>query len=118
MTTDDFSGDAYCQDLARNAYSSEVYCNTALPVGAPFSNHGLTLDSPSVNGMVQVPRAGDAPSPHPPAVSFQLAVAGPLVLQETRVVREVEIGPGITLADHSTEAYKFIMSLVVIEEED
>ena len=121
---DEHHSAANCQDLPPKVGSSKVYCNTALTIpGVPSPNHGLVLAS-AVNAMVQV-QTGDIFSPHLQlGVSFPLAqspdelvVAGPPVVQETRTVREVEIGPEITLGYHSVDDYNFIMNLDVIEEE-
>lgn len=102
------------QGLARKSNSSEVYCNTALTVEAPAADHGPVL----VNATVQVPPR-DTLSPHPPVVSFPLTprVADAPVIRETRAIREVEIGPEIYVGYLSVQDYAFIMSLVVIKEE-
>jgi hypothetical protein len=104
------------QDFDGKTNSSEVYCNTALTIEAPAADDGPVL----VNATVQVP-PGDTLPHHPPVVSFPLTlsprVAGPPVMQETRAIREVEIGLEITVGYLSVHDYAFIMSLVVIKEE-
>jgi len=49
-------------------------------------------------------------------VAWHGCVAGP-VIQTTKTVKEVIIGPGITLGSLSLEDYRFITSLPVVEEQ-
>jgi len=117
MTTDVSGVDSHQQD-------SRVYHQNTTPciiyqaayriatfaTGGPISDH-----EPGVGSLVQAP-ARDTTSRHLPAVSLLSAVAGPVV-QPTKTVREVEIGPGITLLDLTLDDYSFITSLPVIEEQ-
>jgi len=106
------------QSLALNSchhglQPSDVYRDTA-------DDHPV-LGSPSVNAMLQGSRfqSGFPLALAANQVANALTVADPPVLQTPKQlkVREVELGAGITLGYLSLADYKFITSLVVIEEE-
>lgn len=80
-----------------------AYVNATSATGGPISDHEPGVDSP-----VQ--------APHPPADSLLSLLAGP-VAANTKTVREIELGPGITVGHHSLKEYSFITSLPVIEEQ-
>lgn len=77
-----------------------AYVNATSATGGPISDHEPGVDSP-----VQ--------APHPPADSLLSVVA----VANTKRVREIELGPGITVGHHSLKEYSFITSLPVIEEQ-
>jgi hypothetical protein len=85
---------AHRQDPVIAVTPPNAYCNASLTTGALAPEyHVPVLGSPSV------------------------MVAGPSGMQTTSMIREVEVGPGITLGFLSLDDYKFITSLFVIAEE-
>jgi hypothetical protein len=96
VAADEPEAAAHRQDMASVRTPLQAYRNaSSLTTGAPVADHDPVPGGSSVNVMV----AGDPP-----------------VTQKANEVREVEVGPGITLGYHSLDEYKFITSLLAIEE--
>lgn len=96
VAADEPEAAAHRQDMAMGRNTMHAYRNaSSLAIGAPAADHDPVPGDSSVTVMV----AGDPP-----------------VTQKAIQVREVEVGPGITLGYHSLDEYKFITSLLAIEE--
>ncbi|KAG0625377.1 hypothetical protein M758_2G050100 [Ceratodon purpureus] len=84
---------AHPHNAAMTVTPPNAYRNASLTIGPPVPDHEPVLGFPFVN----------------------VLVAGPPVVQNANVVREVKFGPGVTLEYLSLDDYKFIMNLFVIE---